>query len=173
MKAVYIEEHGGLEALKYGDRPDPEVAPGEIMLRVRASALNRADLGLREGSYRGSLPRIMGMDIAGEVAQISPDAQTDLKVGDRVILDNRVKCNVCDPCQQGQDQYCTKQLRYGVDLDGGHAEYVTAPAINVSKIADHITWQEAAAIPLAGHTAWQCMISSGQADRPLPNNFGA
>ncbi|MFQ6029769.1 MAG: zinc-binding dehydrogenase [Dehalococcoidia bacterium] len=161
MKAVYIEETGGLEALKYGDRPEPEVAPGEIMLRVRASALNHADLRMREGGYRGSLPRIMGMDIAGGVAQISPEAQTDLKEGDRVIIDNRVKCGICDPCQQGIDQYCTWQLRYGVDLDGGHSEYVTAPAINVHKIADHITWHEAAAIPLAGHTAWQCMIVQG------------
>ena len=91
MKAVFINEHGGTDKLTYGDRPNPEVAPGEIMLRVRASALNHLDLNLREGrTYNGPLPRILGCDIAGEVAAISPNASTSLKLGDRVILNNRV-----------------------------------------------------------------------------------
>ena len=92
MKAVYISEHGGPEALIHGDRPEPEVAPGEVMLRVRGSALNHLDLNIRAGGwYRGTLPRILGCDVAGEVVTVSPDAETSLKVGDRVILDNRVK----------------------------------------------------------------------------------
>ena len=65
MKAVYITEHGGADKLVYGDRPEREIAPGEVMLRVRASALNHLDLNLREGkSYNGSLPRTLGCDIA-------------------------------------------------------------------------------------------------------------
>ena len=80
MKAVYINEHGGTSVLAYGDRPEPEIEPGEVMLKVRGSALNRLDIGMREGrSYRGPLPRIMGCDVAGEVVQISPDADTKLK----------------------------------------------------------------------------------------------
>jgi len=91
MKAVYITEHGGTDKLVYGDRPEPEVAPGEIMVRVRASALNHLDLNLREGkSYNGPLPRTLGCDIAGEVTAISPSTNTSLQVGDRVILNNRV-----------------------------------------------------------------------------------
>ena len=79
MKAVFINEHGGPDKLVHGDRPEPEVAPGEVMLRVRASALNHLDLGLRQGgSYRGTLPRILGCDVAGEVAAVSPDAHTSL-----------------------------------------------------------------------------------------------
>ncbi len=77
MKAVFIERHGGLESLIHGDRPDPEIAPGEVLLRVRASALNHLDLGLRAGGgYQGMLPRILGCDVAGEVAAVSPDAHT-------------------------------------------------------------------------------------------------
>ena len=73
MKAVFINEHGGTDKLVYGDRPDPEVGPGEVMLRVRGSALNHLDLNLREGrTYNGPLPRIMGCDIAGEVAASQP-----------------------------------------------------------------------------------------------------
>ena len=162
MKAVYLEEPGGPEAMVYGDLPEPEVAPGEVMLRVHGSALNRADMGMRNRGRSGQSPRIMGMDVAGEIVSISPDASTNLQVGDRVLLENRVKCHVCESCKEGLDQYCSTQLRIGVDLDGGHAEYITAPAINTYKIPDSMSYAEAAAIPLAGHTAWQCMVVQGQ-----------
>jgi alcohol dehydrogenase len=90
MKAVYITEHGGTDKLVYGDRPEPEVAPGEIMLRVRASALNHLDLNLRAGtSYNGALPRTLGCDIAGEVTA-QPSGQ-HLAQGRRP----------CDPQQPG------------------------------------------------------------------------
>ncbi|MCH7606479.1 MAG: alcohol dehydrogenase catalytic domain-containing protein, partial [Chloroflexi bacterium] len=160
MKAVFIEEHGGPDKLVSGDRPEPEVAPGEVMLKVHASALNHLDLGLREGrGYRGTLPRILGCDVAGEIAAISPEAQTSLQVGDRVVLDNRTKCGRCENCRMGLDQICTSQQRIGVDRDGGHAEYVTAPAINAHKIPDAMSYTEAAALPIAGHTAWHCLIT--------------
>ena len=146
----------------YGDLPDPEVAPGEVMLRVHGSALNRADMGMRSRGRSGQGPRIMGMDVAGEVVSISPDANTTLRVGDRVLLENRTKCHVCEFCVDGNDQYCTSQKRIGVDLDGGHAEYITAPAINAYRIPDSMSYAEAAAMPLAGHTAWQCMVVQGQ-----------
>ena len=163
MKAVFIEQHGGPQALTYGDRPNPEVAPGEVMLRVRASALNHLDLNLRAGlTHMGSLPRIMGCDIAGEVAAISPDAKTDLQVGDRVILNNRVTCGVCEQCRMGWDQNCANTKRLGVDLDGGHAEYITAPAVNAHKIPDSMPMTEAAALPIALHTAWHCLVTQAQ-----------
>ena len=162
MKGVYLEEPGGPEAMVYGDLPDPEVAPGEVMLRVYGSALNRADVGMRNRGRSGQGPRIMGMDVAGEIVSISPDANTKLQLGDRVLLENRVKCHACEYCVDGNDQYCTTQQRIGVDLDGGHAEYITAPAINAYRIPDSMGYAEAAAIPLAGHTAWQCMVVQGQ-----------
>ncbi len=162
MKAVYLQDPGGPEALVYGDLPDPEVEPGEVMLRVHGSALNRADMGMRNRGRSGTSPRIMGMDVAGEIVSISPDANTTLQVGDRVLLENRVKCHVCESCMAGLDQYCSTQLRIGVDVDGGHAEYITAPALNTYKIPDSMSFAEASAIPLAGHTAWQCMVVQGQ-----------
>ena len=164
MKAVYINEYGGTDILTHGDLPEPEVAPGEVMLRVRGSALNRLDIGMRAGrSYRGPLPRIMGCDIAGEIVSISPAADSDLRVGDRVVLDNRVKCaGTCEYCVQGFDQYCSEQQRLGVDLDGGHAEYITAPAINAYKFPDDMSFTEAAALPLACHTAWHCLVTQAR-----------
>ena len=163
MKAVFIDRHGGPEALTYGDRPEPEVGPEEVMLRVRASALNHLDLNLRAGrGYRRPLPRILGCDVAGEIVAISPEAPAGLKVGDRVLLDNRVKCGVCEYCRLGLDQYCTSQQRIGVDLDGGHAEYVTAPAKNVYIIPDSMDFTEAAALPITAHTSWHCLITQAQ-----------
>ena len=162
MKAVYLQEPGGPEALVYGDLPDPEVAPGEVMLRVHGSALNRADMGMRNRGRSGQSPRIMGMDVAGEIVSVSPDANTTLQEGDRVLLENRTKCHLCEFCVDGNDQYCIAQKRIGVDLDGGHAEYITAPAINAYQLPDDMSYSEAAAIPLAGHTAWQCMVVQGQ-----------
>ena len=163
MKAVYIEEHGGPEKLVYGDRPEPEIAPGEIMLRVRGSALNHLDLPLRQGSYyNGTLPRILGCDIAGQVVAVSPAASTSLQPGDRVILNNRVSCRNCEHCRMGDDQWCAGQKRLGVDLDGGHAEYITAPASNAHVIPDWMDFTEAAALPIAAHTAWHCMVTQAQ-----------
>ena len=163
MKAVFINEHGGTDKLVYGDRPEPEVAPGEVMLRVRASALNHLDLNLRAGkSYNGPLPRTLGCDIAGEITAISPQTNTSLKVGDRVILNNRVTCGVCDNCNLGLDQSCSNGQRIGVDLDGGHAEYVTAPAVNAHVIPDSMEFTEAAALPIAAHTVWHCLVTQAQ-----------
>lgn len=164
MKAVYINETGGTDVLVYGDRPEPEISPGEVLLRVHASALNHLDLNLRAGNCR-RFPHILGCDLAGEVAQISPDAGTSLKIGDRVLVDNRVKCggiNLCEHCASGNDQWCARQQRIGVDLDGGHAEYVVAPAINAYPIPDAMPFTEAAALPIAAHTAWHCLITQAQ-----------
>ena len=166
MKAVYINQTGGADVLTYGDRPDPEISPGEILLRVRASALNHLDLNLRAGNCR-RFPHILGCDMAGEIVQISPDAGPDLnlQVGDRVLLDNRVKCgghNLCPHCAAGNDQWCARQQRIGVDLDGGHAEYVVAPAINAYAIPDAMPFTEAAALPIAVHTAWHCLITQAK-----------
>ena len=163
MKAVFINAHGGTDMLVYGDRPDPEIGPGEIMLKVGASALNHLDLNLREGhTYNGPLPRIMGCDIAGEVVAISPAVPTSLRIGDRVILNNRVTCGVCEHCGMGNDQWCPNQKRLGVDLDGGHADYITAPAVNAHLIPDSMEFAEAATLPIAAHTAWHCLVTQAQ-----------
>src|SRR6266850_1969632 len=123
MKAVYIAEPGGPEKLIFGDRPDPHAGPGEVVVRVRASALNHADLGIRSGrSATGALPRILGLDMAGEIASLGPGV-TGFAVGDRVTVENRVKCGVCAPCVLGRDEYCERQKRLGGELDAGHTAW--------------------------------------------------
>ena len=77
-------------------------------------------------------------------------------------MNNRVTCGVCESCQMGWDQNCAGTKRIGVDLDGGHAEYVTAPAVNAHKFPDSMPMTEAAALPIALHTAWHCLITQVQ-----------
>ena len=158
MKAVYIAETGGPEKLIFGDRPDPAAGAGEVVVRVRASAVNHADLGIRSGrSATGGLPRILGLDMAGEIAALGPGV-AGWKPGDRVVVENRVKCGACLPCVQGRDEYCERQKRLGGELDGGHAQYCAVPAANLQRIPDAMGFEEAATLPLAGHTAWHCLI---------------
>jgi NADPH:quinone reductase-like Zn-dependent oxidoreductase len=162
MKAIYIAEPGGPEKLIFGDRPEPDVGAGEVLLRVRASAVNHADLALRAGrSATGGLPRILGLDMAGEIARLGPGV-TGWREGDRVVVENRVKCGVCTPCVQGRDEYCERQKRLGGELDGGHAQYCTVPAANLQRIPAAMGFEEAATFPLAGHTAWHCLIERVQ-----------
>jgi NADPH:quinone reductase-like Zn-dependent oxidoreductase len=158
MKAVYIAETGGPDKLIYGDRPDPHAGPGEVVVRVRGTAVNHADLGIRSGrSATGGLPRILGLDMAGEIATLGPGV-TGWKAGDRVTVENRVKCGACTPCVQGRDEFCERQKRLGGELDGGHAQYCAVPAANLQRIPDWMGFEEAATLPLAGHTAWHCLI---------------
>jgi len=162
MKAIYITEPGGPDKLIYGDRPDPEAGAGEVVVRVRASAVNHADLGIRAGrSSTGGLPRILGLDIAGEIAGVGSGV-SPWKAGDRVVVENRVKCGVCPPCVLGRDEFCERQKRLGGELDGGHAQYCKVPAANLQRIPDAMTFTEAATLPLAGHTAWHCLIERVQ-----------
>jgi len=162
MKAVYIVQPGGPENLIYGDRPDPQAGPGEVVVRVGGTALNHADLSIRAGrSSTGGLPRILGLDMAGEVAALGPGV-TGWRESDRVVVENRVKCGTCTPCVLGRDEFCERQKRLGGELDGGHAQYCKVPAVNLQRIPDGMTFEEAATLPLAGHTAWHCLIERVQ-----------
>ncbi|MQF99784.1 MAG: zinc-binding dehydrogenase [SAR202 cluster bacterium] len=162
LKAVYITEFGGIDKLVYGDMPDPQPESNEVIINVKASALNHLDLGVRSGRGRvpGNFPRILGCDMSGEIVGFGKEV-SGFKTGDRVLVDNRVKCDKCRYCILGEDQFCSNQMRIGVDLDGGHAEFCVVPAVNVHKISDDIGFEEAAAMPLAFHTAWQCVVVKG------------
>lgn len=138
MKAVYIAEPGGPDKLIFGDRPDPEAGAGEIIVRLRGTALNHADLSIRAGrSPTGGLPRILGLDIAGEVASLGPGVAGS-KAGDRVVVENRVKCDTGSPCALGRDEFCERQRRLGGEVDGGHAQYCTGPDLGETAKAHEV-----------------------------------
>ena len=114
-----------------------------------------------EGGAPGSFPAFLAATWQAKYTRPATALPVS-RLGDRVLVDNRIKCDACSQCLQGQDQVCERQQRIGVDIDGGHAELCVVPAVNVYKFRDSMSFEEAAAIPLAFHTAWHCLMVRGQ-----------
>jgi len=161
MKAVTFHEHGGVEVLKYEDVPEPKLRSTEVLIRVRACALNHLDLWLRRGipGRRVPFPHIAGSDISGEVADVG-ESVTRVRVGQRALISPGISCGQCRACVSGEDNFCREYDIVGAyRSDGGYAEYVKVPEINVVVIPDSIGFEEGAAFPLVFLTAWHMLVS--------------
>ncbi|MGH9345469.1 MAG: zinc-binding dehydrogenase [Terriglobia bacterium] len=160
MKAVRIHAHGGLDVLRYEDAPVPEIQPGEVLVQVKACALNHLDLWMRAGveGWKLSFPHILGSDVSGVVAEAGPGV-CRVKSGDRVLLCPGISCGQCEFCWKGADSACRSYTVLGVKVDGGYAEYVKAPEANVLFTPGNLTFDEAAAIPLVFLTAWHMLVT--------------
>ena len=164
MKAVIFKEHGGPEVLQLAEVREPQIGPGEILVRVRACALNHLDLWIRMGipGIEVPLPHISGSDIAGEIVTIGDEAVSrfqDLSVGEKVLLNPGISCGHCAQCAAGKDSYCREYTLLGYKVDGGYAEYVKAPAANALPIPAYMNFEEAAAFPLVYLTAWHMLVT--------------
>ncbi|MCS6817008.1 MAG: zinc-binding dehydrogenase [Blastocatellia bacterium] len=161
MKAVRFHAHGDVDVLRYEDVPEPQIGPTEVLVRVRACALNHLDLWLRRGLPGRSipLPRIVGSDIAGEIAEVG-SAVTRVTVGQRVLISPGLSCGQCPACLDGRDNFCPDYEVIGSNRsDGGYAEYVKVPEVNIVPLPDHISFEEAAAFPLVFLTAWHMLVT--------------
>lgn len=158
MKAIVIREHGGLEKLKLEEIPTPEISESEVLVRVKACALNHLDIWIRRGIPGLNPPHIPGADVAGIVEKIGAAVQ-DIKVGERVVLNPNLTCGRCEYCQMGEDSLCVNFGILGEHAPGGYAEFVKIPAQNVLKLPDHISFDEAAAVPLVFMTAWRMVVT--------------
>jgi NADPH:quinone reductase-like Zn-dependent oxidoreductase len=159
MKAVRFHQHGGPEVLKYEDAPDPKIQANEVLVKVKACALNHLDVWLRMGTrWKLSMPHIVGSDISGEVAEVGP-LVTRVKAGDRVLLSPGISCGQCEACFKGLDSACRSYTLFGVMVDGGYAEYVKSPEMNVIPIPGDLSFDEAAAVPLVYTTAWHMLFT--------------
>ncbi|HJZ70728.1 MAG TPA: zinc-binding dehydrogenase [Vicinamibacterales bacterium] len=148
-----------MEVLRLEDVPDPELAPGEVLVRVRACALNHLDVWERQGLPRVQipLPHISGSDVAGEVVA---SAATDVAIGCRVMLQPGVSCGRCAACLTGRDHECPHYEVLGYrNHAGGYAELVKVPVQNLVPIPDHIDFVSAAAFPLTFLTAWHMLVT--------------
>ncbi|HUJ29926.1 MAG TPA: zinc-binding dehydrogenase [Candidatus Acidoferrum sp.] len=163
MKAVVFSEHGGPEVLRYTEVPEPCFGPNDVLVRVRACALNHLDLWIRAGmpGVTIPLPRILGSDISGEVAKVGENV-SHVRVGERVLLSPGISCGHCAHCLAGNDSMCREYTLFGYMVDGGYAEYVRAPAVNVIPIPAGLSFEEAAAVPLVFLTAWHMLITRAQ-----------
>jgi NADPH:quinone reductase-like Zn-dependent oxidoreductase len=157
MKAVRFHQHGPVEVLRYEEAPDPSPGPHEALVRVRACALNHLDLWERRGLDRVAipLPHISGSDVAGEVVS-SPNPS--VPPGTRVMVHPGLSCGTCAECLAGVDNRCATFDVLGYRSDGGYAELVKVPAVNLIPIPDGIGFVEAAAFPLTFLTAWHMLL---------------
>jgi 2-desacetyl-2-hydroxyethyl bacteriochlorophyllide A dehydrogenase len=160
MKAVAIVEHGGIDGLRYMELPDPQPGVGEVVIKVRACALNHLDIWLRLGipAYRLSLPHVPGSDVAGEVVAVG-DGVTNVQVGDKVIVNPNLTCGECEWCRMGEDSMCQSFGIFGAKCWGGYAEYAKVPARNLLPMPSNLTFEEAAAFPLTFLTAWHMLVT--------------
>src|SRR3954466_1344380 len=149
MRAMVLREQGGLDKLTFDSNfPDPEIGPADVLLRVRATSLIFFSFFPRRGmpGIKIPLPVIMGLDVAGEIVKVGPDVE-GWKIGDRVLVDplNRVEGGLM-----------------GETMNGGLAELCKARAHQLMRIPDNVSFEQAAALPVAYGTAHRMMTTNGQ-----------
>lgn len=163
MKALAFKEFGGPDKLAVQGVPDPTIGSSEVLVRVRACALNRLDLFVREGipALKTPLPFWTGCDIAGDIAEVGPGV-TGVKVGDRVAVNPNLTCGRCEFCMQGEDSLCVRYGILGEHAPGGLAELVKVRADNALPLPEHVSYEDAASFILTNMTAWRMVVTQGQ-----------
>jgi NADPH:quinone reductase-like Zn-dependent oxidoreductase len=159
MKAARMHSYGGPEVLRYEEVPDPSIQPDEVLLRVRACALNHLDLWVRRGlpGLSPAMPHILGSDIAGEVVACGGLCRR-IKPQQRVLVAPGWSCRQCEACLSGRDNECRQYAIWGAALPGGNREWMAAPEWALIPIPDELPFEEAAAAPLVFLTAWHMLM---------------
>jgi len=159
MKAALFKSHGGPEVLEFADVPVPKIRSNEVLIQVKACALNHLDIFVRNGlpGIEIPLPHILGNDIAGIVHEVG-ELVSWVKPGDEVMVHPGVSCGHCQPCLEGEDNLCREYDIIGYRRDGGYAEFVAVPGVNVFPKPPQLNWDEAAALPLVTVTAWHMLV---------------
>ena len=155
MRAMVLDEWGG--PMTEQQRPDPVPGPGEALVKVRAAGVGLTLAHMRRGIFGGSVPRIMGHELAGDVVALG-DGVDSLAVGDRVGVYFYLNCGVCEWCRGGRETLCTAWKGYvGVHIDGGWADYVKLPAENLLPLPDGLDYEAAAVAADAVCTPWHAV----------------
>jgi NADPH:quinone reductase-like Zn-dependent oxidoreductase len=160
MKAVRIHEFGGPEVLRYEDVPDAKPRKDQVLVRVRACAMNHLDIWVRKGLPGVKLPHIPGSDVAGEIVEVG-EYVTGFTPGQRVLLAPMHFCNHCAKCVAGLQNQCPEFTVRGYGVEGGNCELIAAPAVSVIPIPDNLDFSQAASVPLVFLTAWHMLVGRG------------
>ena len=163
MKAAVFREYSKdpTKVVKIEDIDMPKLKPDEVMIKVESASYNYNDLWAIWGEpLKTPLPHISGSDVAGNIVEVGEDV-TKLKVGDRVVSHSNLSCRVCYMCTSGREYDCNDRLVWGFQtgpLWGGFAQYTYLPEVNVVKIPDNLSFDDAAAISMVGMTSWHMLI---------------
>ena len=165
MKGLVFEEYAPdndfQKILKVKDVDDPKPKSNEVIFKVRAASLNYNDIwGMRGNPIPVQLPHISGSDAAGEVIAVG-DEVNDIKVDDRVVSHANMSCRTCKACTDGREFDCTKRTIWGFQtgpLWGAYCEIAHLPEVNVVKIPDKVSFDEAAAASMTLLTSWHMLV---------------
>src|SRR2546426_5201656 len=143
--------------------PAPPLRPNDVLVWVRAAALNHIDLWVRKGvpRLRLTFPHISGADASGVVERVG-ETVTRVQPGAEVMIAPGISCGVCAYCVSGQDNLCADYSILGEHRNGTYAEFVAVPEENVLPKPARLTFEEAASIPLVFLTAWNMLVTNGR-----------
>ncbi len=159
MRAMRLHPDGrGVDLRLEDDVPIPVPGPGEVLVRVRACGLNQVDLLTRDGEIPKDvpLPHISGTEVAGDIAALG-DGVEGWAVGAPVVVDPILSCGHCRPCITGNTNMCRSSRVFGVQTQGGYAQFATVPARQLHAIPEGIDHAEIAAVAVTGPTAWHML----------------
>ncbi len=160
MKAAIIRQIGSLENIQIEDIPTPSPGSAEVLIDVKAAALNHLDIWV--ATKRGQIVEgkylVLGSDAAGVVADVGSNV-TDIQVGDEVVVNPGIWCGRCEACRRGQHSECRDYSLLGLGRPGTYAQQVAVPAAAIAPKPDHLSFAEAAALPLAHLTVWRMLMS--------------
>ena len=157
MKAAVLTQRGH-EGLKVEQFEDPKPAPGEAVMKVHAASINHVDLYMRDSGAGISheLPLVLGVDGAGEIVEAPQGSR--LKPGDQVVLYPMASCGRCRACEAGDQPNCSRFSISGETRHGSFAEFIAMPEHCFVPKPDNLSFQSAAALPVAYLTAWRMMF---------------
>ena len=161
MRAAYIDGHGSFAALKIGTRPKLAPGPGDVLVKVAASSLNRVDLYMiKDGSgFRHDLPLVLGVDAAGVVEAVGANVKTR-KPGERVVI-YPAKFGLDEFSRRGDQMLSFSRAVPGENIDGGYADYIVMPEECAFPIGPSLSFRDAAVLPTAYLTAWRMVVTAG------------
>jgi NADPH:quinone reductase-like Zn-dependent oxidoreductase len=158
MLAMAFATHGDVNVIEEMDVQAPELAEDEVLVQVKACALNHLDLWMRQGlPFKIPMPHISGCDVTGVVAKVGGSVR-GFKEGQRVMVSPSQSCRQCSWCSAGEDSMCSEFRIHGLQTQGGLAEFTKARAVDLISISDAWSFAEWAAVPLVFLTAWHMLF---------------
>jgi NADPH:quinone reductase-like Zn-dependent oxidoreductase len=159
MRAAIFHETGGPEVVRIEQVARPEPGPGEVLVRVRAAAMNHLDLWVRRGlPIETTMPHVGGSDVAGVIESVGAGVD-EARAGQRVVVNPTLWCGACRECLRGNEAFCERLRLLGEHTDGGFAEYVAVRNAQAHAIPESLSFEAAAALPVSYQTAWRALIT--------------
>ena len=160
MKSILINKHGGPEVLDITESKIPECPDNKVQVKIYASSINHLDLWIRRGipSLKITFPHIMGSDAAGKVVKVGKNVKK-WKKGDSVVIQPGLYCSECTQCLNNKEHLCINYHILGESMSGIQSQYVNLHSQNIYKMPNHLSYIEAASMPLVFMTAYEMLIN--------------